>query len=48
MFRLFYILENCISKYIKKGQMQRGIAAENCGYAFFVRLRACFHCGVFR
>ena len=35
MFRLFYILENCISKYIKKGQMQRGIAAENCGYAFF-------------
>lgn len=36
MFRLFYILENCISKYIKKGQMQRGIAAENCGYAFFM------------
>ena len=28
--------------------MPRGIAAENCGYAFFVRLRACFHCGVFR
>lgn len=36
MFRLFYILENCISKYIKKGQMQRGIAAENCGYAFLL------------
>ena len=49
MFRLFYILGNYISKYIRTERSNaKRHSCRKLRLCFFVMPRACFHCGVFR